>query len=60
MLAAVAPVAAPRCIPFDCLRASMSRPMAMPAFAATPAPPYDAVIFSSTRRDGDAGYDAAP
>ncbi|HEU4811359.1 MAG TPA: antibiotic biosynthesis monooxygenase [Nocardioides sp.] len=29
----------------------------MSAFAATPEPPYTAVIFSSTRTDGDRGYD---
>lgn len=27
-----------------------------PSFATTPAPPYYAVIFSSKRTDGDAGY----
>lgn len=30
----------------------------MPAFAQTPKPPYYAVIFTSLRRDGDAGYAA--
>ena len=29
------------------------------AFARTPEPPYYAVIFTSTRHDGDEGYDAA-
>lgn len=29
-----------------------------PGFAKTPAPPYYAVIFSSQRTDGDAGYNA--
>ena len=32
--------------------------MSSPAFAATPAPPYYAVIFSSQRRDGEGGYQA--
>ena len=30
----------------------------MPAIANTPAPPYYAVIFTSLRTEGDAGYDA--
>ena len=30
----------------------------MDAFAATPAPPYYAVIFSSQRSEGEAGYNA--
>lgn len=30
-----------------------------PRFASTPAPPYYAVIFSSTRTPGDSGYAAA-
>jgi heme-degrading monooxygenase HmoA len=30
----------------------------MPFFASTPQPPYYAVIFTSTRTDGDQGYDA--
>ena len=30
----------------------------MLAFAVTPEPPYYAVVFTSQRREGDAGYDA--
>lgn len=30
--------------------------MAAPRFAPTPQPPYDAVIFSSQRREGGQGY----
>jgi heme-degrading monooxygenase HmoA len=32
--------------------------MSDPVFAKTPMPPYFAVIFSSQRSDGEAGYDA--
>ena len=32
--------------------------MSRPAFASTPSPPYFAVVFSSQRNDGDAGYAA--
>lgn len=32
--------------------------MSDPSFASTPAPPYFAVIFSSRRAGGDAGYSA--